>query len=59
MCIAVGFPRQDKIAAENSRRRIDLLIYRRFGAPDEVIDRLWQAAEVTGLFIPAGRELKS
>ena len=33
-------------------------IRRKAGAPDEVIDRLWQAAEVTGLFIPAGRELK-
>ena len=31
LCIAAGFPRQDKIAAENSRRRIDLLVYRRFG----------------------------
>ena len=29
--IAAGFPRQDKIAAANSRRRIDLLVYRRFG----------------------------
>ena len=26
-----GVPRQDRIAAENSRRRIDLLVYRRFG----------------------------
>ena len=31
LCIAAGFPRQDKIAAANSRRRIDLLVYRRFG----------------------------
>ena len=31
LCIAARFPRQDKIAAENSRRRIDLLVYRRFG----------------------------
>ena len=31
LCIAAGFPRQDKIAAGNSRRRIDLLVYRRFG----------------------------
>ena len=31
LCIAAGFPRQDQIAAENSRRRIDLLVYRRFG----------------------------
>ena len=31
LCIAEGFARQDKIAAENSRRRIDLLVCRRFG----------------------------
>ena len=31
LCIAAGFPRQDKSAAESSRRRIDLLVYRRFG----------------------------
>ena len=31
LCIAVEFPRQDRIAAESSRRRIELLRYRRYG----------------------------
>ena len=31
LCIAEEFPRQDKIAAENSRRPIELLRYRRYG----------------------------
>lgn len=31
LCIAGEFLRQDRIAAENSRRRVDLLRYRRFG----------------------------
>ena len=31
LCIAEEFPRQDQIAAENSRRPIELLRYRRYG----------------------------
>ena len=31
LCIAEEFPRQDQVAAENSRRAIDLLRYRRYG----------------------------
>ena len=31
LCIASEFPRQDRIAAEDSRRRVELLRYRRFG----------------------------
>ena len=31
LCIAGEFPRQDRIAAESSRRRIELLRYRRYG----------------------------
>ena len=31
LCIAAEFPRQDQIAAENSRRPIELLRYRRYG----------------------------
>ena len=31
LCIAAEFPRQDQIAAENSRRRVELLRYRRYG----------------------------
>lgn len=30
LCVASGFPRQDQIAAENSRRRVELLRCRRF-----------------------------
>ena len=31
LCIAGEFPRQDRTAAENSRRRVELLRYRRYG----------------------------
>ena len=31
LCVASEFPRQDLIAAENSRRRVELLRYRRYG----------------------------
>ena len=31
LCIAEEFPRQDRVAAENSRRLIELLRYRRYG----------------------------
>ena len=31
LCVAGEFPRQDRIAAENSRRRVELLRYRRYG----------------------------
>ena len=31
VCVAGEFPRQDRIAAANSRRRVELLRYRRFG----------------------------
>ena len=31
LCIAAEFPRQDQVAAENSRRPIELLRYRRYG----------------------------
>ena len=31
LCVAGDFPRQDEIAAKNSRRRIELLRYRRYG----------------------------
>ena len=31
LCIAAEFLRQDRIAAQNSRRRVDLLSYRRYG----------------------------
>ena len=31
LCIAADFLRQDQIAAQNSRRRVDLLRYRRYG----------------------------
>lgn len=31
LCVAGEFPRQDQIAAENSRRRVELLRYRRYG----------------------------
>ena len=31
LCIASEFPRQDKVAARDSRRRIELLRYRRYG----------------------------
>ena len=31
LCVADEFPRQDRIAAENNRRRVELLRYRRYG----------------------------
>ena len=31
LCVANEFPRQDQVAARNSRRRIDLVRYRRYG----------------------------
>ena len=31
LCVAGEFPRQDRIAAENSHRRVELLRYRRYG----------------------------
>ena len=31
LCVAGNFARQDRIAAQNSRRRVDLLRYRRYG----------------------------
>ena len=31
---------------------------RKTGAPTEVVQQLWEEAEQTGLFVPAGKELK-
>lgn len=39
LCVAAKFPRRDRIAAENSRRRIDLLRYRRYG--DDFVALEW------------------
>lgn len=39
LCIAGEFPRQDRTAAENSRRRVELLRYRRYG--DDYVALEW------------------
>ena len=43
LCIAKEFPRQDQIAAENSRRPIELLCYRRYG--DAYVALEWVAGD--------------
>lgn len=41
LCIAEEFPRQDRIAAENSRRSIELLRYRRYGDAYMALERVY------------------
>ena len=44
LCIAEGFPRQDQIAAANSRRPIELLRYRRYGDAYVALEWVYGAA---------------
>lgn len=45
LCIAGEFPHQDKVAAQNSRRRIELLRYRRYGDAYVALDWVYGGPE--------------
>ena len=46
LCIAAEFLRQDRIAAQNSRRRVDLLSYRRYGDAYVVLEWVYGGEEI-------------
>ena len=46
LCIAADFLRQDQIAAQNSRRRVDLLRYRRYGDAYVALEWVYGAESV-------------
>ena len=54
ICVAGEFPRQGRIAAENSRRRVQLLRYRRFGDARLAVERLY-GSELIGSGTGASR----
>jgi len=61
LCIAEGFPRQDQVAAENSRRSIELLRYRRYGDAYVALEWVYGAAP-HGILLPGAghcREMSS
>ena len=54
LCIAGEFPRQDRIAAENSRRRVELLRYRRYGDAHVAVEWVHGGEEIDPTPGPAG-----
>lgn len=54
VCIAHEFPRHDQIAAENSRRRVELLRYRRFGDAYVAVEWVYGGEAIDPAREPAG-----
>ena len=54
LCIAGEFPRQDRIAAENSRRRVELLRYRRYGDAHVAVEWVYGGEMIDPAPKPAG-----
>ena len=54
LCVAGEFPRQDRIAAENSRRRVELLRYRRYGDAYVAVEWVYGGETIDPAPEPAG-----
>ena len=54
LCVAGEFPRQDRIAAENSRRRVELLRYRRYGDAYVAVEWVHGGEMIDPALEPAG-----